>query len=143
MECRRRRQHPAMSPPCGWAAPPATRHLPGLRRRPHVPRRPGGQCRQCHQLPLRHAHNGGIMTIRWYGLVAPEDVPTGDRRIIGAQALDYRDFPLPGMWQRAAVGGHDNAVVVASWDRWYAAEGGVWAQGTFLDPNIVPQLIET
>jgi len=82
------------------------------------------------------------MTIRWYGLVAPEDVPTGDRRIIGAQALDYRDFPLPGMWQRAAVGGHDNAVVVASWDRWYAAEGGVWAQGTFLDPNIVPEVME-
>lgn len=82
------------------------------------------------------------MTIRWYGLVAPEDVPTGDRRMIAAQALDYRTFPLPAMWQRAAVGGHDAAVVVASWDRWYAAEGGVWAEGVFLDPTIVPEVVE-
>lgn len=82
------------------------------------------------------------MTIRWYGLVAPENVPTGDRRMIAAQALDYRTFPLPAMWQRAAVGGHDAAVVVASWDRWYAAEGGVWAEGVFLDPAIVPEVVE-
>jgi hypothetical protein len=82
------------------------------------------------------------MTIRWYGLVAPEDVPTGDRRMIAAQALDYRAFPLPAMWQRAAVGGHDAAVVVASWDRWYASEGGIWAEGTFLDPAIVPEVVE-
>lgn len=82
------------------------------------------------------------MTIRWFGLVAPEDVPTGDRRIIAARALTFRDLPLPAMWQRASVGGHDASVVVASWDRQYSAQGGVWAEGTFLDPTIVPEVIE-
>lgn len=82
------------------------------------------------------------MTIRWYGLLAPEDVPTGDRRMIESQALSYRDFPLPAMFQRAQSGGHANAVTVASWDRQYAGIGGIWGQGSFLDPNIVPEVTE-
>lgn len=82
------------------------------------------------------------MTIRWHGLLAPEDVPTGDRRMIAAQALSYRDFPLPAMFQRAQSGGHDNAVTVASWERQYAGIGGIWGQGSFLDPRIVPEVTE-
>jgi hypothetical protein len=82
------------------------------------------------------------MTIRWYGLVAPEEVPTGDRRMFAAQALGYRDFPLPAAWQRVSGSGHSGSIVVASWDRSYAAEGGIWGEGTFLDPTVVPEALE-
>lgn len=82
------------------------------------------------------------MTIRWYGLVAPEEAPTGDRRMFAAQALDYRDFPLPAAWQRVSGSGHAGSVVVASWNRQYSGEGGIWASGEFLDPAVVPEAIE-
>lgn len=82
------------------------------------------------------------MAIRWYGLVAPEESPTGDRRMFAAQALGYRDFPLPAAWQRVSGSGHQGSVVVASWDRQYAGEGGIWGAGEFLDPNVVPEALE-
>lgn len=82
------------------------------------------------------------MTIRWYGLVAPEEVPTGDRRMFAARSLTFRDFPLPAAWQRVSGSGHANSVVVASWDHSYAGDGGMWGRGEFLDPAIVPEVVE-
>lgn len=83
------------------------------------------------------------MTIRWFGLVAPEGVPTADRRMFKAQALEYREFPLFAAWQRVSgQGGHAGSVAVGSWDRQYAGEGGIWGEGTFLDPRIVPEVLE-
>lgn len=82
------------------------------------------------------------MTIRWTGLIAPEEQATGDRRMFAAQALTYRDFPLPANFCRQNIGGHDGSVVVASWDRAYADEGGIWGTGTFLDPTVVPEVVE-
>lgn len=66
------------------------------------------------------------MTIRWYGLVAPEEVTTGDRRMFGASALSYRNFPMRMTWQRVSAPGHAGAVVVASWLSQYQGPGGVW-----------------
>lgn len=82
------------------------------------------------------------MTIKWYGLVAPEQAATGDRRMFKAQSLTYRDFPLPSAWQRVSSSGHQGSVVVASWDRQYAGDGGIWGSGEFLDPRIVPEVTE-
>lgn len=82
------------------------------------------------------------MTIRWHGLVAPEEAPTGDRRMFGSQVLTYRDFPLPAAWQRVSSSGHQGSVVVASWLRQYQGDGGVWGAGEFLDPTIVPEVTE-
>ena len=82
------------------------------------------------------------MTIRWYGLVAPEGVTTGDRRMFGASALSYRDFPMRMTWQRVSAPGHEGAVVVASWLGQYQGPGGVWGAGEFLDPAIVPEVTE-
>lgn len=82
------------------------------------------------------------MAIHWYGLVAPEEAVTGDRRMFAAQSLGYRDFPLPAAWQRVSGSGHQGSVVVASWERQYAGDGGIWGQGTFLDPTVVPEVIE-
>ena len=82
------------------------------------------------------------MAIRWYGLVAPEESPTGDRRMFAAQALGYREFPLPAAWQRVSGSGHQGSVVVASWDRQYAGQGGIWGAGEFLNPDVVPEALE-
>lgn len=82
------------------------------------------------------------MTIRWYGLVAPEEAPTGDRRMFAQGALDYRPFPLRMTWQRVSGQGHEGAVVVASWLGQYQGPGGVWGAGEFLDPAIVPEVTE-
>lgn len=80
------------------------------------------------------------MTIRWYGLVAPEGAATGDRRMLERDMLTYRRFPLYAAWQEVSSGGHDGSVVVGSWDRQYQGVGGVWASGEFLDPTIIPQV---
>lgn len=82
------------------------------------------------------------MAIKWYGLVAPEEVPTGDRRMFKAAALGFRSFPLRASWQRVSGQGHSGAVVVGSWEREYAGAGGVWGAGEFLDPRIVPEVTE-
>lgn len=82
------------------------------------------------------------MTIRWRGLVAPEEAPTGDRRMFASNSLTFRDFPNPAAWQRVSGSGHAGSVVVASWDGWEHGEGGIWGYGTFLDPAIVPEVIE-
>lgn len=82
------------------------------------------------------------MTIRWYGLVAPEEAATGDRRMFAGNGLTNRDFPLPAAWQRVSGSGHQGSVVVASWDRRYQGDGGVWGAGEFLDPGIVPEVTE-
>lgn len=82
------------------------------------------------------------MTIRWYGLVAPEEAATGDRRMFASNGLTNRDFPLPAAWQRVSGSGHSGSVVVASWDRRYPGDGGVWGAGQFLDPGIVPEVTE-
>lgn len=82
------------------------------------------------------------MTIRWYGLVAPEEAATGDRRMFAGNGLTNRDFPLPAAWQRVSGSGHSGSVVVASWDRRYQGDGGIWGAGQFLDPGIVPEVTE-
>jgi hypothetical protein len=82
------------------------------------------------------------MTIRWHGLVAPEEAATGDRRMFASQALTYRDFPLPAGWQRVTSSKHAGSVIVASWDAQFAGDGGIWGRGEFLDPRIVPEVVE-
>lgn len=80
------------------------------------------------------------MTIRWYGLVAPEEAPTGDRRMLAKDMLTYRQFPLYAAWQEVSGSGHSGSVVVGSWDRQFQGIGGIWATGEFLDPTIIPQV---
>lgn len=82
------------------------------------------------------------MTIRWYGLVAPEELPTGDGRMFASAALGYRQFPLRAAWQRVSGQGHAGAVVVGSWNGQYQGQGGVWGAGEFLDPVKVPEVLE-
>ena len=45
--------------------------------------------------------------IPWHGVLAPEDVMSGDGRKFGKDALRWRDLPLPLSWQKVTAPGHD------------------------------------
>ena len=68
----------------------------------------------------------------WYGVLAPEGVPSGDGRSFDLGALSNRDLPLPLLWQPSNSQGHDGAVVVGqitSIDR--DEDSVLWGAGTF------------
>lgn len=79
------------------------------------------------------------MAIKFRGLVAPVEVPTGDGRMFAAGKLTHRNVPVP-LLVRFSSGGHDGAVVVGRIDRFYDGPGGYWAEGEFLDPEQVPEV---
>jgi hypothetical protein len=78
------------------------------------------------------------MTVKFRGLIAPTETPTGDGRIFQAGKMTHRDLPMPMMF-RATSGGHDNAPVVGKINRIYDGPGGYWCEGEFLDPQQVPE----
>lgn len=80
------------------------------------------------------------MTIRWRGLMAPDDARTGDRRAFAPGAITHRKLPLPAEWVREKGRGHDGAVTVASIDAVYATEEGLWGTGEVLDPMFIPDV---
>lgn len=70
----------------------------------------------------------------WSGILAPVGTPTGDGRIIDADAaVEFREFPQPLMYQRATSGGHDSAVVVGKITTASAGPDGITAEGEFFD----------
>lgn len=79
------------------------------------------------------------MTVRWKGLIAPTEVPTGDGRMFAAGKLTSRPMPLPLM-VRFGSGGHDGATVVGKINRIYDGPGGYWGEGEFLDPSMVKEV---
>jgi hypothetical protein len=62
--------------------------------------------------------------------------------MFAASSLDYRQFPLRAAWQKVSGQGHAGAVVVGSWTGQYQGDGGVWGAGEFLDPAIVPEVVQ-
>lgn len=79
------------------------------------------------------------MAIRFNGLIAPTEVPTGDGRMFAAGKLTSRPMPIPLM-VRFGSGGHDGATVVGKINRIYDGPGGYWGSGEFLDPKMVPEV---
>lgn len=80
------------------------------------------------------------MTMRWRGLMAPDDAKTGDRRAFAPGAITHRKLPLPAEWVREKGNGHSGAVTVASIDAVYASEDGLWGTGELLDPLVIPDV---
>lgn len=78
--------------------------------------------------------------IKFKGLIAPADKPTGDKRMFPAGALSYRRLPRPVNFQVATSQGHAQSVTVGKLERVYFAEDGWHGEGTFLDPRIVPEV---
>ena len=79
--------------------------------------------------------------IRFRGLIAPVDKPTGDRRIFAPGALSHRTLPRPVNFQIKTSSGHAESVTVGKLERMWEGEGGWYGEGTFLDPRIVPEVI--
>lgn len=50
--------------------------------------------------------------VPWHGVLAPEGVTSGDKRRFSADALSWRDLPLPLSWQRVSDEKHKGSVVV-------------------------------
>lgn len=53
----------------------------------------------------------------WHGILAPEDVTSGDNRQFAADSIIARDLPLPLMYQDATEEGHNGAVRVGRIDQ--------------------------
>jgi len=79
------------------------------------------------------------MTIKWRGMIAPTEVPTGDGRMFAAGKLTSRPTPLP-LLVRFGSGGHEGATVVGKVNNIFQGPGGYWADGEFLDPEMIPEV---
>lgn len=76
------------------------------------------------------------MRTTWSGVLAPIDKPTGDGRIIDTDAaIEFREFPLPLMFQRATSSGHDAAVVVGKIASAVVEGGAIHATGELFDTD--------
>jgi hypothetical protein len=79
------------------------------------------------------------MTIRYTGLIAPEETPTGDGRLFAAGRGKTRPLPITVM-AKFESGGHINAVIVGKLVRTFAGPGGMWGSIDLLDPAMVPEV---
>lgn len=73
------------------------------------------------------------MTEPWYGVLTPEGVVSGDRRMFGEGALRMRSLPLPLNWQKISSEGHKGSVTVAKIEQVWRRNGLVWGSGHALD----------
>jgi 2'-5' RNA ligase len=84
--------------------------------------------------------------IPWHGVLAPEGVPSGDKRKFALGSLSNRPLPLPLTWQKMSADGHDGSVVVARIDGLDIVDGQARAYGVFLTSpeadEVVGQLAE-
>jgi 8-oxo-dGTP pyrophosphatase MutT (NUDIX family) len=81
------------------------------------------------------------MPIPVHGVVAPEDVPTGDNRGFNAGSMTRRPMRLPFSDQRVAIGGHDGSVVVGSVDRLMRKDGLIHWEGLLMPSDETEDLI--
>lgn len=77
--------------------------------------------------------------IRFKGLIAPTEVPTGDGRMFAKDKMTHRPLPIPLM-VKFGSGSHVDATPVGKITEIFPGPGGYWASGTFLDPAIVPEV---
>lgn len=82
-------------------------------------------------------------SIRFRGLIAPEETPTGDYRIFARNSLSHRRLPKPVMFSRELTSRHNGAVAVGRLEAVEHVPGRGWiGSGTFLDPRIIPEVTE-
>lgn len=74
---------------------------------------------------------GGAMTGQWIGVLALEDVTTGDGREFSGGSLTWADLPLPLLWQRKTQDGHDGSVIVGSITSVTRMGNQIIGEGTF------------
>lgn len=77
--------------------------------------------------------------IKFKGLIAPTEVPTGDGRMFAKERMTHRPCPLPLM-AKFEAGSHAGATPVGKITDIFPGPGGYWATGYFLDPALVPEV---
>ena len=73
-----------------------------------------------------------IPAIRGHGVLVPEGVWSGDRRMFANGALRFRDLPLPMTWQKSTASGHDAAVTVFVIEKAKRIENLIHYSGRFM-----------
>jgi hypothetical protein len=68
----------------------------------------------------------------WHGVMAPEGVPSGDRRLFTDGSLTHAPLPLPLSWQKVSGPRHDGSVVVAKIEQMGRVGNEYRAMGHFL-----------
>jgi hypothetical protein len=66
-----------------------------------------------------------VEAVPFWGVLAPEGTPSGDRRQFGAGSLRSRPLPLPLSYQRVNMDGHDGSVRVGTIER-------AWRKGSLV-----------
>jgi 8-oxo-dGTP pyrophosphatase MutT (NUDIX family) len=69
----------------------------------------------------------------WFGVLAPEGVKSGDKRMFSHGSLRMRSLPLPLTWQKIAGAGHDGNITVAIIQEVWRSAGLIWGAGEWLD----------
>jgi len=94
--------------------------------------------------PLPEVDPRGTEITRWSGMIAPWEVPTGDRRTFARDSLEHRPLPLPLKWGRTDDGGHKGSVIIGQIEGIEYREDGVYAWGILYDPDpeVMPRLAE-
>lgn len=67
-----------------------------------------------------------------HGVLAPEDVPTGDGRGFNAGSMTARPTRLPFSWQKSAIQAHDGSIVVGGIDRLMRKDGLIHYEATLM-----------
>lgn len=80
--------------------------------------------------------------IRFTGLIAPTEVPTGDGRMFASGKATHRPLPIPLM-AKFGSGSHMDATPVGKITEIFAGPGGYWAKGNFLDAAMIPEVPRT
>lgn len=70
--------------------------------------------------------------VPFWGVLAPEDVMSGDNRKFAANSLRSRPLPLPLASQRVNEPGHDGSVKTGNIERMWRKDGLVFGSGHFL-----------
>ena len=71
---------------------------------------------------------------KWSGVLAPVGKPSGDGRILMEDAqINFRDFPLPLMFQKSQSEGHNTGVIVGKIEAGTVEGGAVHASGVLFD----------
>jgi hypothetical protein len=79
--------------------------------------------------------------VPWNGVLAPEGVPSGDGRRFSEGALEWRDLPIPLLWQKSNGMGHEGAVIVGQIADIWRDGNLVRAKGFFADTPEADEVI--
>lgn len=73
-----------------------------------------------------------VMPIPVHGVIAPEEVETGDKRGFAAGSMTRRDYRLPFRWQESDTGEHNGAYAIGSVDRMMRKDGLIHWEGQMM-----------